>query len=143
MGAGRRRHDTAAVADVAAAVVLRIAVEDLSVTPGNRNADRKSLPHDRCEIQADDQPVVRSLVAADDPVPETFNQAEKTYHILKSRMLAMIVRGEFSSIAGERTLDSLSSVRRLCDQWYKSLAWQPATELLNGTPHEAGSENRT
>ncbi|MBC7183694.1 MAG: Na/Pi cotransporter family protein, partial [Marinobacter sp.] len=87
--------------------------------------------------------VLRSLVAADNPVPESFNQAEKTYHILKSRMLAMIVRGELPSIAGERTLDSLSSVRRLCDQWNKSLAWQPATELLNGTSHEEGSENRT
>ncbi|WP_417567125.1 Na/Pi cotransporter family protein [Marinobacter sp.] len=87
--------------------------------------------------------LLRSLVAADEAVPESFNRAEKTYHTLKSRMLAMIVRGEFSSIAGERTLDSLSSVRRLCDQWYKSLAWQPATELLNGTPQEAKSENRT
>lgn len=87
--------------------------------------------------------LLRSLVAADDADPELFNKAEKTYHILKSRMLAMIVRGEFSSIAGERTLDSLSSVRRLCDQWYKSLAWQPATELLNGGAQEEKSENRT
>lgn len=87
--------------------------------------------------------LLRSLVAADEAVPESFNRAEKTYHILKSRMLAMIVRGEFSSIAGERTLDSLSSVRRLCDQWYKSLAWQPATALLNGTPQEEEPENRT
>jgi phosphate:Na+ symporter len=87
--------------------------------------------------------VLRNLVAADEPEPESFNQAETAYHILKSRMLAMIVRGELPSIAGERTLDSLSSVRRLCDQWYKSLAWQPTTELLNGASHEEGSENRT
>lgn len=87
--------------------------------------------------------VLRNLVAADEPEPESFNQAETAYHILKSRMLAMIVRGELPSIAGERTLDNLSSVRRLCDQWYKSLAWQPTTELLNGASHEEGSENRT
>ncbi|MCL7943018.1 Na/Pi cotransporter family protein [Marinobacter sp. ATCH36] len=74
--------------------------------------------------------LLRTLVAADKRLPETLNDTEKTYHMLKSRMLAMIVRGEFSPIAGERTLDALSSVRRLCDQWYKSLAWQPATELL-------------
>jgi phosphate:Na+ symporter len=87
--------------------------------------------------------LLRALLEADEPAPATFADTEKTYHMLKSRMLGMIVRGEFSAIAGERTLDTLSSVRRLTDQWQKSLAWQPATELLNGDVHAEGSTNRT
>ncbi|WP_373002162.1 Na/Pi cotransporter family protein [Marinobacter sp.] len=79
--------------------------------------------------------LVRALLEADETAPATFADTEKTYHMLKSRMLAMIVRSEFSAIAGERTLDTLSSVRRLCDQWQKSLAWKPATELLSGDTH--------
>ncbi|MDL0430944.1 Na/Pi symporter [Marinobacter sp. TBZ242] len=87
--------------------------------------------------------LLRELVSANESTPEKFNETEKTYHMLKSRMLGMIVKGQLSPIAGERTLDTLSSVRRLCDQWYKSLAWQPATELLNGDSHEGGMVNRT
>lgn len=85
--------------------------------------------------------LLRVLVSAKNAAPVTFNDTEKTYHMLKSCMLAMIVKGELSPIAGERTLDTLSSVRRLCDQWYKSLAWQPATELLNGDAQPEGAEN--
>ncbi|PXX93307.1 Na/Pi cotransporter [Marinobacter vulgaris] len=86
--------------------------------------------------------LLRALVSADETAPVIFNDTEKTYHMLKSRMLAMIVKGDLSAIAGERTLDTLSSVRRLCDQWHKSLAWRPATELLNGESHAQGAENR-
>lgn len=87
--------------------------------------------------------LLRTLVTADKPLAVLLNDTEKSYHMLKSRMLAMIVKSQFSAIAGERTLDTLSSVRRLCDQWYKSQAWQPATELLNGDTQTAGAENRT
>ncbi|MDX1559702.1 MAG: Na/Pi cotransporter family protein [Marinobacter sp.] len=86
--------------------------------------------------------LLRTLVAADSPEPETFHDLEKAYHVLKSRMLSMIVKGEFTAIAGERTLDDLSSVRRLCDQWNKSLGWRPGVELLNRSPQEDGSEKR-
>ena len=44
----------------------------------------------------------------------------------------MIVRRELPTSVGERLLDTLSSVRRLSDQWHKALAWTPATDLLNG-----------
>lgn len=87
--------------------------------------------------------VLRALVSAKSASTITFHETEKTYHMLKSRMLAMIVKGEFSPIAGERTLDILSSVRRLCDQWHKSLAWRPATDLLNGVSQAEGVENPT
>ena len=86
--------------------------------------------------------LLRELVAADSPQPETFHDLEKTYHVLKSRMLSMIVKGEFTALAGERTLDDLSSVRRLCDQWNKSLGWRPGVELLNSSRQEDGSEKR-
>lgn len=86
---------------------------------------------------------LRQLVSANDPSPVIFNETEKTYHMLKSRMLAMIVTGELSPIAGERTLDTLSSVRRLCDQWQKSLAWQPITEVLGKDTQSEGAENPT
>lgn len=87
--------------------------------------------------------LLRQLVAADNPMPDTFHDLEMTYHVLKSRMLSMIVKGEFTAIVGERTLDDLSSVRRLCDQWNKALGWAPGVEMLNGSRQEAGAEKRT
>ena len=76
-------------------------------------------------------------------LPEIFGETEKIYHILKSRMLAMIVKRELPAVVGERTLDDLSSVRRLCDQWTKSLDWRPSSELLNGDSQAESSVNRT
>ncbi|HEY9119287.1 MAG TPA: hypothetical protein VIN33_05995, partial [Marinobacter sp.] len=87
--------------------------------------------------------LLRVLVSAKSASAITFHETEKTYHVLKSRMLAMIVKGELSPISGERTLDILSSVRRLCDQWHKTLAWRPATDLLNGASQVEGVENPT
>lgn len=87
--------------------------------------------------------LIRQLVSSETPLPDAFGQTEKVYHILKSRMLSMIVKREISAIVGERTLDDLSSVRRLCDQWHKSLEWRPSTDLLNGDVQLEGSANRT
>ena len=33
-------------------------------------------------------------------------------------------------------LDTLSSVRRLSDQWAKSLYWRAGTDILNGYHHQ-------
>lgn len=87
--------------------------------------------------------LLRNLVASEERLSETFGETEKVYHLLKSRMLAMIVTRELPAIAGERTLDDLSSVRRLSDQWYKSQAWRPSSALLNGDLQPEGPENRT
>lgn len=87
--------------------------------------------------------LLRELVASEVGLPEIFGETEKIYHILKSRMLAMIVKRELPSVVGERTLDDLSSVRRLCDQWTKSLDWRPSSELLNGDSQAESSVNRT
>lgn len=87
--------------------------------------------------------LIRQLVSSETPLPDAFGQTEKVYHILKSRMLSMIVKREISAIVGERTLDDLSSVRRLCDQWHKSLDWRPSTDVLNGDVQVEGSANRT
>ena len=87
--------------------------------------------------------LLRELVASEVGLPEISGETEKVYHILKSRMLAMIVKRELPAVVGERTLDDLSSVRRLCDQWTKSLDWRPSTELLNGDSQAEGSVNRT
>lgn len=87
--------------------------------------------------------LLRELVASEVGLPEIFGETEKIYHILKSRMLAMIVKRELPAVVGERTLDDLSSVRRLCDQWTKSLDWRPSSELLNGETQAEGSANRT
>jgi phosphate:Na+ symporter len=48
----------------------------------------------------------------------------------------MMVRRDFSTALGDQALDTLSSVRRLNDQWSKALKWQPATSLLNGIQHQ-------
>jgi len=87
--------------------------------------------------------LLRELVASEVRLPEVFGETEKVYHILKSRMLAMIVTRELPPLVGERTLDDLSSVRRLCDQWHKSLDWRPSTDLLNGDVQAERSANRT
>jgi len=50
--------------------------------------------------------------------------------------LQMMVRQDFSTALGDQALDILSSVRRLNDQWSKSLKWRPATEILNGFQHQ-------
>lgn len=75
---------------------------------------------------------LRALISADEHRPDAFDQVEGLYHHLKSNLLAMIVRRELPTSVGERLLDTLSSVRRLSDQWHKALAWTPATDLLNG-----------
>jgi phosphate:Na+ symporter len=78
--------------------------------------------------------LLRDLVRSEAQLPETFGETEKVYHALKSRVLAMIVTRELPVPIGERTLDNLSSARRLCDQWNKSLDWRTSTESnLNNT----------
>lgn len=84
---------------------------------------------------------LRSLVAAEGPAPETFEQSEVLYHQLKSGLLAMIVRTEIPTSTGERLLDTLSGIRRLADQWAKSLAWQPATSRLNHSEPDSPALN--
>lgn len=80
---------------------------------------------------------LRTLVAADDPLPPTVEEAENIYHQLKSELLAMIVRREIPTTDGESALDTLSSVRRLVDQWNKALAWRPVSRLVDGDPEPA------
>jgi len=80
---------------------------------------------------------LRTLVAADEPLPAIVDNAETIYHQLKSELLAMIVRRDIATTDGEQILDTLSSVRRLVDQWHKALAWQPVSRLLNGDQEAA------
>jgi phosphate:Na+ symporter len=87
--------------------------------------------------------LLRDLVASEARLPETLGETEKIYHILKTRMLSMIVTREIPAVVGERTLDDLSSVRRLCDQWHKSLDWRSSADLFNGGVQAEGSTNRT
>ncbi|AOY89661.1 Na/Pi cotransporter [Marinobacter salinus] len=84
---------------------------------------------------------LRKLIASDNEQPDTFAEAGRIYHQLKSSLLAMIVRGDVPTGTGERSLDDLSSVRRLSDQWNKSLSWQSATALLDRPDQESPSEN--
>ncbi|MBW0147807.1 Na/Pi cotransporter family protein [Marinobacter arenosus] len=76
--------------------------------------------------------VLRALIASEGASSETFNDAERTYHQLKSTLLGMVVRRDVPTSSGDRLLDDLSSVRRLSDQWSKSLQWTPATDTLPG-----------
>ncbi|GGC64853.1 Na/Pi cotransporter family protein [Marinobacter halophilus] len=85
---------------------------------------------------------IRALVAAEGPAPNLLAEAEATYHRLKNSTLQMMVRRDFSTGLGEQSLDALSAVRRLNDQWSKALNWQAATDLLNGGGHQVlESEN--
>lgn len=79
---------------------------------------------------------IRELVASEGPTAELLAEAESTYHRLKNTTLQLMVRRDFSTALGDQALDALSSVRRLNDQWSKSLKWQPATEILNGVQHQ-------
>src|SRR5690554_1912430 len=79
---------------------------------------------------------IRALVAAEEPAPELLAEAERIYHDLKKATLQMMVTRGFSTALGDQTLDTLSAVRRLNDQWSKSLNWCPATEILNGNSHQ-------
>lgn len=79
---------------------------------------------------------IRELVASEGPAEALLAEAEGTYHRLKNAMLQMMVRRDFSTALGDQALDTLSSVRRLNDQWSKALKWQPATHLLNGALHQ-------
>ncbi|HLT14404.1 MAG TPA: Na/Pi cotransporter family protein [Marinobacter sp.] len=79
---------------------------------------------------------IRALVAAEEPAPELLAEAERIYHDLKKATLQMMVTRSFSTALGDQTLDTLSAVRRLNDQWSKSLNWCPATEILNGNSHQ-------
>ncbi len=74
---------------------------------------------------------LRQQMDDDEPLPEAFARSEQIYHKLKSSLLATMVRREIPTSVGEHALDDLSSVRRLADQWNKSLQWQAATELLS------------
>lgn len=75
--------------------------------------------------------VIRTLVASEAPAPEQLQEAETVYHELKAATLQKMIRREFSSSLGDQTLDELSAVRRLTDQWSKSLSWQSGEELHN------------
>jgi len=83
---------------------------------------------------------LRQLMVDDRPLPDTFARSELIYHKLKSSLLATIVRREIPTGVGEQALDDLSAVRRLADQWNKSLQWQAATELLS---HEGAAVPET
>lgn len=75
--------------------------------------------------------IIRALVASKNPAPELLSEAEQVYHRLKDATLQQMIQQTFSSSLGEQALDSLSSVRRLTDQWSKALYWQSGIGLLN------------
>lgn len=78
---------------------------------------------------------LRQLISADVATPEQFAEAEHAYHRLKSSMLRLVVQQSLPIENGERSLDDLSAVRRLSDQWYKALNWFPTTEAsASATP---------
>ncbi|MDK9556266.1 Na/Pi symporter [Marinobacter sp. M216] len=85
---------------------------------------------------------LRGLIAADEPSPGRVNEAEQTYHELKSALLEMIVRRELATSLGEQSLDNLSTVRRLSDQWSKSLNWAPTTETVTSSDQKLSGTKR-
>ncbi|MBW4934754.1 Na/Pi cotransporter family protein [Marinobacter sp. F4206] len=86
--------------------------------------------------------VLRTLIASEDTSPGTFDDAEQTYHQLKSSLLEMVVKRDVPTSSGDRLLDDLSSVRRLSDQWNKSLQWKPGTDALIEDDQALSRKNR-
>ncbi|XKH02028.1 Na/Pi cotransporter family protein [Marinobacter nauticus] len=88
---------------------------------------------------------LRDLVASEQPAPEVLARAEQLYQDLKNETLQLMVRHTSATGPGEQMLDTLSGIRRLSDQWGKSLHWRSATELLNKDrdfhDHDRFSEN--
>ncbi|NWO05142.1 MAG: Na/Pi cotransporter family protein [Alteromonadaceae bacterium] len=89
--------------------------------------------------------ILRDLVASEQPAPEVLARAEELYQALKSETLQLMVRHTSAAGPGEQMLDTLSGIRRLSDQWAKSLHWRSATDLLNQErefhDHDRFSEN--
>ena len=79
---------------------------------------------------------LRALVASEEPAPELLAKTEQVYHSLKNDTLQKIVWQRLATTLGDRMLDTLSSVRRLSDQWAKSLYWRAGTDILNGYHHQ-------
>lgn len=78
---------------------------------------------------------LRELVATEHPAPELLARAEQTYQSLKDQTLQLMVRHTSATGPGEQMLNALSGVRRLSDQWGKSLQWRSATDFLNHERH--------
>ncbi|MGC8120352.1 Na/Pi cotransporter family protein [Marinobacter sp. VGCF2001] len=81
--------------------------------------------------------IIRALVASEEPAPKTVDEAEAVYHQLKAATLERMIRQEFSSSLGSQTLDELSAVRRLTDQWSKALFWRDGVTLLDNGAGQA------
>jgi phosphate:Na+ symporter len=79
---------------------------------------------------------LRALVASEEPAPELLAKTEQVYHSLKNDTLQKIVWQRLATTLGDQMLDTLSSVRRLSDQWAKSLYWRAGTDILNGYHHQ-------
>ena len=89
--------------------------------------------------------ILRDLISAEQPAPEVLARAEQLYQALKDETLQLMVRQTSATGPGEQMLNSLSGIRRLSDQWGKSLHWRSATVLLNRGrdyhDHDRFSEN--
>jgi len=75
--------------------------------------------------------ILRDLIASEQPAPEVLARAEQIYQALKDETLQLMVRHTSATGPGEEMLNTLSGIRRLSDQWGKSLHWRSATDILN------------
>ncbi|PPK52581.1 Na/Pi cotransporter family protein [Marinobacter persicus] len=90
--------------------------------------------------------ILRELVVAEEPSPELVGRAEQAYQDLKAQTLQLMVRHTSAAGPGGEMLDALSGIRRMSDQWGKSLHWRSATDYLNKEhghdhDHDRFSEN--
>jgi phosphate:Na+ symporter len=75
--------------------------------------------------------ILRDLIASEQPAPEVLARSEQIYQALKDETLQLMVRHTSATGPGEQMLNTLSGIRRLSDQWGKSLHWRSATDILN------------
>ncbi|TNE76653.1 MAG: Na/Pi cotransporter family protein [Gammaproteobacteria bacterium] len=108
----------------------RYLAEVTTLTPsliGLKASRHRTELHTVAEIIDQYLTTLRVLFSGEKPLSATLEQTELEYHQLKARLLDMVVRTDIPTSLGERLLDELSGVRRLTDQWFKSLQWYTAS----------------
>lgn len=89
------------------------------------------LPDPLAVLIQDYLDLIRSTTESGALLESLGEECEKRYQSIKAQTLRMMVRQQISAQQGEALLDTLSSLRRLTDQWLKALMHLPTSEARN------------
>ncbi|HCW91215.1 MAG TPA: Na/Pi cotransporter [Marinobacter sp.] len=95
------------------------------------------LPDPLAGLIQDYLDLIRSTTNSGALLESLGEECEKRYQSIKAQTLRMMVRQQVSAQQGEALLDTLSSLRRLTDQWLKALMHLPTSETRNSYRNSA------